>query len=115
MNGTQLILLLVLALLVILPSFMSMRAQRKRQAQLKELQSSLAPGKEVITAGGLHGTVVDTHGEQVDLRVKDGTVMTFDTMAIVRSADAPAGAIGQADAAGEKPQADDADERFPKL
>lgn len=69
---------------------MSMRAQRKRQAQLKELQSSLAPGKEVITAGGLHGTVVDTHGEQVDLRVKDGTVMTFDTMAIVRSADAPA-------------------------
>ncbi|WP_411708479.1 preprotein translocase subunit YajC [Corynebacterium sp. LaCa116] len=114
MNGTQLILLLVLALLVILPSFMSMRAQRKRQAQLKELQSSLAPGKEVITAGGLHGTVVDTHGEQVDLRVKDGTVMTFDTMAIVRSADAP-GAIGQADAAGEKPQADDEDERFPKL
>ena len=115
MNGTQLILLFVLALLVILPSFMSMRAQRKRQAQLNELQSSLTPGKEVITAGGLHGTVVDTHGEQVDLRVKDGTVMTFDTMAIVRSADAPVGTIGQADAAGEKPQADDADERFPKL
>lgn len=110
MNGTQLILLLVLAVLVILPSFMSMRAQRKRQAQMKELQSSLQPGSEVITAGGLHGTVVEARGEQVDLRVKDGTVMTFDTMAIVRSAEPVA---AQNEAAAEPEESED--ERFPKL
>ncbi|KKO80038.1 MULTISPECIES: preprotein translocase subunit YajC [Corynebacterium] len=110
MNGTQLILLLVLAVLVILPSFMSMRAQRKRQAQMKELQSSLRPGLDVITAGGLHGTVVEARGEQVDLRVKDGTVMTFDTMAIVRSAEPIA---SQNEAAAEPEEGED--ERFPKL
>ncbi|MCQ9676215.1 preprotein translocase subunit YajC [Corynebacterium sp. BF-R-2] len=110
MNGTQLVLLLVLAVLVILPSFMTMRAQRKRQNQMKELQSSLTPGQDVITAGGLHGTVVETHGEQIDLRVKDGTVMTFDTMAIVRFA-----AVSQGSSEAEGSAADDADERFPKL
>lgn len=110
MNGTQLVLLLVLAVLVILPSFMTMRAQRKRQNQMKELQSSLTPGQDVITAGGLHGTVVETRGEQIDLRVKDGTVMTFDTMAIVRSA-----AVSQGSSETEGSAADDADERFPKL
>lgn len=110
MNGTQLVLLLVLAVLVILPSFMTMRAQRKRQNQMKELQSSLTPGQEVITAGGLHGTVVETHGEQIDLRVKDGTVMTFDTMAIVRSADTSQGSPET-----DGTVADDNDERFPKL
>lgn len=110
MNGTQLVLLLVLAVLVILPSFMTMRAQRKRQNQMKELQSSLTPGQDVITAGGLHGTVVETHGEQIDLRVKDGTVMTFDTMAIVRSAE-----VSQGSSETEGSVADDADERFPKL
>ena len=89
---------------------MSMRAQRKRQAQMQKLQSSLKAGQEVITAGGLHGTVVATRGEQVDLQVKDGTVMTFDTMAIVRSADA-AGANTDAPVETE----DENDERFPKL
>ena len=77
---------------------------------MKELQSSLTPGQNVITAGGLHGTVVEKHGEQIDLRVKDGTVMTFDTMAIVRSADA-IGGVAETDVTAD----DDNDERFPKL
>lgn len=110
MNGTQILLLLVLAILVILPSFMSMRAQRKRQAQMQELQSSLKPGQEVITAGGLHGTVVEAGKQQVDLRVKDGTVITFDTMAIVRAAE-PVGTVSDAPVETEG----DNDERFPKL
>ena len=110
MNGTQVVLLLVLAVLVILPSFMTMRAQRKRQHQMKELQSSLTPGQNIVTAGGLHGTVVAKHGEQIDVRVKDGTVMTFDTMAIVRSADA-IGGVTETDTTAD----DDNDERFPKL
>ncbi|MGX4761034.1 preprotein translocase subunit YajC [Corynebacterium sp. FDAARGOS 1242] len=110
MNGTQVVLLLVLAVLVILPSFMTMRAQRKRQNQMKELQSSLTPGQNIVTAGGLHGTVVAKHGEQIDVRVKDGTVMTFDTMAIVRSADVADG-VAEADTTAD----DDNDERFPKL
>ena len=54
--------------------------------------------------------MVETHGEQIDLRVKDGTVMTFDTMAIVRSA-----AVSQGSSETEGSVADDADERFPKL
>lgn len=87
-----------------------MRAQRRRQAQMQKLQSSLQAGQEVITAGGLHGTVVESRGEQVDLQVKDGTVMTFDTMAIVRSADAPG---TNTDAPVETE--DENDERFPKL
>ena len=54
--------------------------------------------------------MVEARGEQVDLRVKDGTVMTFDTMAIVRSAEPIA---SQNEAAAEPEEGED--ERFPKL
>lgn len=78
-------LLLVLAILIFLPSFMTMRKQRERQNKLSELQQNLYVGQKVITAGGLYGTVAATREQEVDLEVAGGVVITFDKMAIVRT------------------------------
>ena len=80
--------LLVIALLIILPSFMTMRKQKEHQNKLRNLQENLAPGQEVITAGGMHGTVVATTERDVQLQIAQGVVATFDKMAIVRTVEA---------------------------
>ena len=52
-------------LLLILP-------QRRRAAQHEALVAGLTPGDEVITAGGLYGTVTELGEEDVGLEIADG-------------------------------------------
>lgn len=63
------------------------RPQRQRQKEMKELIESLAPGVDVITIGGLHGRVVSVDDKTVELKVADGTVVTFDRDTIGRLED----------------------------
>jgi preprotein translocase subunit YajC len=39
--------------------FLMMRPQRKREKQMKEMQSAIKPGDNVVTSGGLFGRVAD--------------------------------------------------------
>jgi len=39
--------------------FLTIRPQRKRDKQLKELQSSIKPGDNVLTSSGLYGKIMD--------------------------------------------------------
>ena len=58
------ILMLVLILLVfLLPSVLMMRAQKKRQAEVSEMQASLQPGDRIVNVAGFHATVVENHGD----------------------------------------------------
>ncbi len=52
----------LLWLLVVLP-------QRRRQTALTSMLAALAPGDEVVTAGGMYGTVTDVDDEDVLLEV----------------------------------------------
>jgi preprotein translocase subunit YajC len=47
----------ILALLFIVMWFLVIRPQRQRQRQQKRIMDNLSPGQEVMTAGGLYGTV----------------------------------------------------------
>jgi len=58
------------------------RPQRQRQKQMAALIESLAAGDEVVTIGGLHGTIVSVEEKTVALRVADSVVVTFDRDAI---------------------------------
>jgi preprotein translocase subunit YajC len=44
---------------------------RKRQKKHQELLSKLAKGDRVITSGGIFGTVVDSEGDVLTLRIAD--------------------------------------------
>ena len=58
------------------------RPQRKRQQAAVALIQSIKPGDEVMTAGGLYGTIVDLDIEEVILEIAPGTNVRVDKRAI---------------------------------
>jgi len=99
MEGT----LIYLAILAIAFYLLIIRPQVQRGKQVRELQSSLALGDEVVTIGGMHARIVGLDDKTVDLRPADGVILTFDRNAVGRKAVQP-----EAERA-EEPDADDAD------
>jgi preprotein translocase subunit YajC len=51
--------------------FLLIRPQRQQQRRHAELLSSLKPGDEVVTAGGIYGEVVQLDAERVMLEVDE--------------------------------------------
>jgi preprotein translocase subunit YajC len=52
--------------------FMLIRPQRRRQQEAQRMLETIRVGKEVVTAGGLYGTVKSVDGDEVRLEVADG-------------------------------------------
>ena len=50
-------LLPILVLLFLVMWFLVIRPQRKRQQEQKRIMDNLSPGQEILTVGGLYGTV----------------------------------------------------------
>jgi preprotein translocase subunit YajC len=84
-GGSNVTFFLSLAMLVGIFYFLLIRPQQKRVRQQRELIDSLGVGDEVITIGGVFGTVADQDDESVTLRVEpDGTRVRFVKQAIAR-------------------------------
>ena len=81
----EIIILIIIGILFVIPSFMAMRKQRQRQTDMQALQNSLKPGEPIVTAGGVHGVVRNTSDKDVDLEIAPGVVVTFDKMAVIRT------------------------------
>ena len=64
--------------------FLLIRPQQVREKKHKELIASLKKGDRVVTAGGIHGTVVGLKEETVMLQVSQGAVIEVDKKAISR-------------------------------
>lgn len=60
--------------------FLRPRQQRMRQQQTQAKQVSV--GDEVMSAGGIYGTVVGIGDDQIDVEVADGVIMSFTKRAI---------------------------------
>jgi preprotein translocase subunit YajC len=58
--------------LLVLMWFMLIRPQRRRQLDAQRMVNSLEVGKEIVTAGGLYGTVTALEGDEVRLEIADG-------------------------------------------
>ena len=61
----------ILFLLVIV-WFLLIRPQRKRQLEAQRLVESLAVGKEIVTAGGLYGTITALEDDEARVEIADG-------------------------------------------
>lgn len=64
--------------------FLLIRPAQKRQKATKAMQEGLKRGDQVITIGGLHGTIDAVDEASVFLKVADGTTLQFDRQAIGR-------------------------------
>jgi len=52
--------------------FLLIRPQRRRQVEAQKMMESLEVGKEIVTAGGLYGTITDLQDDEVRVQVADG-------------------------------------------
>lgn len=84
MQGNPLSSLFFLVLLFVIFYFMLIRPQRRRAQQHQRLLESLEPGDEVVTIGGLYGTITSMGEEDVELEVAQGTTMRFLKSAVAR-------------------------------
>ncbi len=76
--------LIYLALLAIIFFFLIVRPQRRQMAARRELISAVEVGDEVITAGGIYGTVREIEDDVLQIEVAEGVVLTLAREAIAR-------------------------------
>ena len=67
--------LLYLGILVVAFLLLIVRPQRRQMAAHRALVASLRLGDEVVTSGGIYGTIRDLDEQAVDLEVAPGIVL----------------------------------------
>ena len=67
--------LIVLALVLGVMYVMMVRPQRRRQQELRNLVSSAEVGDDVLTNGGIYGTIVRAQGDDVEVEIAKGVTV----------------------------------------
>ena len=83
--------LIMIVLLFAIMYFFMIRPQNKKQKELRNFRNALKPGQDVVTVGGLHGTIrsVNEKDDTVTLEVATGVKLLFDRTAIVPQGEKP--------------------------
>lgn len=76
--------LIFLVLLVGIFYFMLIRPQKRRVDQHRTLIESLGLGDEIVTIGGIFGTIKNIHDEDIELEIASGTVIRIVKTAVAR-------------------------------
>lgn len=76
--------LMPIALIFIIFYFLLIRPQKKNQQNQVKMLESLAKNDEVVTSGGIHGTIVNIQNDVITLRVDDNTRIKIQKSAISR-------------------------------
>lgn len=70
-TGNPLVSLMPIVIIFVIFYFLLIRPQKKAQEDHKKLVSELKKNDEVITSGGIHGTIVNVKDNSVVLRIDD--------------------------------------------
>jgi preprotein translocase subunit YajC len=72
-------LIMMVAIFAIMYFFM-IRPQQKRQKEIQNFQNTLAEGAQVVTGGGIYGTVkkIDLASGIIEVKIADGVVIKVD-------------------------------------
>jgi preprotein translocase subunit YajC len=81
--------LIILVALFALMWLLLIRPQRRRQVEQAQMQEVLEPGDEILTAGGIHGTVHKVEDEIVHVEIAPGTTIRLDRRAVASIAREP--------------------------
>lgn len=82
--------IMMVALFAIVYFFM-IRPQNKKQKEIQKFRNALQPGQEVVTIGGIHGTIksIDETMNTVVLEIATGTKVKFEKSAIMPTGTTP--------------------------
>ena len=78
-GGSMSFIIMMVAIFAIMYFFM-IKPQQKRQKDIQNFQNSLAEGMEVVTGGGIYGTVkkIDLTTGIIEVKIADGVVIKVD-------------------------------------
>lgn len=79
MNGSGFLLIIVAFAFLY---FVLIRPQKRRQVAAREMASNLAEGDEVMTSGGIYGTVTALGDDDVTVRIADNVEVRIARRAI---------------------------------
>jgi preprotein translocase subunit YajC len=74
--------LVPILLLAALTYFVLIRPQRRRQRQQADMLSELKVGSEILTAGGVYGTVRSIGEDELEVEIAPGTAVKLDKRAV---------------------------------
>ncbi len=86
-NSNMLLQFLPLALIFLIFYFLLIRPARVKQRNLQAMLEALKPGDRVVTAAGIHGTVVGLSEDVVQLRIAENVKVEFSKSAVVSVVD----------------------------
>jgi len=75
---------IMLGIILVVMYFFVFGPQRKKEKQRRQMLEALAKDDNVVTIGGIHGTVWQIKDQEVVLTVADNAKMTFSRGAIAR-------------------------------
>lgn len=75
---------LIIALFFAVFYFFMIRPQQKRRREAQDMQNTLGPGDQIVTIGGLHGTVTGVADGEVLLEISPGVEVRFARPAIAK-------------------------------
>lgn len=79
--------LMPLILLIVIMYFLLIRPQKKREKQINAMRNSIKVGDEIITIGGIYGTVIRVKDEQLVIQVgADKTKLEITRWAVSKKA-----------------------------
>ena len=83
-SGSNVTFLISLVLMVAIFYFLLIRPQQRRVKQQRSLVDSLRVGDEVITIGGMFGTILEIEDETITLDAGAGTRLRYLKQAVAR-------------------------------
>jgi preprotein translocase subunit YajC len=87
--------------------FLLIRPQRKRQLQAQQLIDAISVGKEIVTAGGLYGTVTAIEGDEVHIEIAEGVEVRVAKRAV-------AGVVSEDEPEDEEPEEEPEEDETPE-
>ena len=69
-------------LIILIFYFLVFKPQKQKQKQQKQMLQNLKKNDQVVTASGIHGTIVNVKDKTVVLRIDDNAKMEIDREAI---------------------------------
>lgn len=81
-SGSSYVSLLIIVAIFVVAYFVFLRPRQQRMRQQQSASRQIGIGDEVMSAGGIFGRVVAIDGDEVEVEVAPGVVMTFMRRAI---------------------------------
>jgi len=75
--------------IALLAWFLFIRPRRRMVARQRDLLGALSPGDDVVTAGGMYGTIVAVDGDEVRLEIAPDVVVRVARRAVAGRVGAP--------------------------